>query len=51
MTIELLLADIEILKTYLQLKFRQGDWHGVSDAANDIRDLVAKVELLKEQTE
>lgn len=35
---------IKIMKKYLLLKFREGDWHGVSDAANDIRELLAKGE-------
>lgn len=35
--------DIEIMKAYLLLKFRLGDWHGVSDAANDIREMIGKM--------
>lgn len=31
----------EIMIEYLLLKVRQGDWHGVSDAANDIREMEA----------
>jgi hypothetical protein len=37
---EQLQRDIEIMKSYLLLKLRHGDWHGVSDAANDIREMV-----------
>lgn len=33
--------DKEIMIEYLLLKVRQGDWHGVSDAANDIREMQA----------
>jgi DUF438 domain-containing protein len=33
--------DKEIMIQYLLLKVRQGDWHGVSDAANDIREIEA----------
>lgn len=32
----------EILITYLLLKIEQRDWHGVSDAANDLRVLEAE---------
>ena len=31
----------EIMIEYLLLKVRQADWHGVSDAANDIREMEA----------
>jgi hypothetical protein len=34
--------DIEIMIQYMQMKIRQRDWHGVSDAANDIREMEAK---------
>lgn len=33
---------------YLRLKLEQEDWHGVADAAMDIRELVAKLELLED---
>lgn len=33
---------IETLVAYLKLKVEQRDWHGVSDAANDIRVLEGK---------
>lgn len=32
----------EILVAYLKLKVQEGDWHGVSDAACDLRELEAK---------
>jgi hypothetical protein len=32
----------ETLIAYLKLKTEQGDWHGVSDAANDLRVLEAE---------
>jgi hypothetical protein len=32
---------------YLQLKVTQADWHGVADAAMDIRELQAKIDTLK----
>jgi hypothetical protein len=33
------------LMTYLLAKFLQRDWHGVSDAANDLRVLEAQIQL------
>lgn len=33
----------EILVAYLQAKVTEGDWHAVSDAANDLRVLEARV--------
>lgn len=33
---------------YLKLKVEQHDFHGVSDAANDIREVEAKIAVLKE---
>lgn len=40
MTIEM---QISTLKTYLLAKFEVADWHGVSDAANDLRVLEAQL--------
>ena len=34
--------SIQIMKDYLLLKFDLGDWHGVSDAAMDIREMEAR---------
>jgi hypothetical protein len=36
------MSDIEVMIAYLQLKIRQRDWHGVADAANDIRVMEAE---------
>jgi hypothetical protein len=36
------MTDKEIMVEYLLLKVRQEDWHGVSDAAVDIREMEAK---------
>lgn len=33
---------IEIMLAYLKLKIENEDWHGVADAAMDIRDLEAE---------
>lgn len=35
-------ADREILIEYMKMKTRREDWHGVSDAANDLRELDAE---------
>jgi hypothetical protein len=40
--LELLKEDIETMKAYLLLKFREQDWHAVSDAANDLREMEIK---------
>jgi hypothetical protein len=37
-----LTTDKEIMLQYLLLKVRQEDWHGVADAAMDIREMEAK---------
>ena len=34
---------------YLLMKVEQADWHGVSDAANDLRELEAKFPALKNE--
>lgn len=36
-----------ILVKYLWAKVQEGDWHAVSDAANDLRVLEAKMECFK----
>lgn len=33
---------------YLLLKVEERDWHGVADAAMDLREMEAKLELLEE---
>jgi hypothetical protein len=37
----------EGMVSYLKLKLSQEDWHGVADAAMDIREIEAKLQLLK----
>ncbi len=39
----------KIYVDYLIMKVQQSDWHGVSDAANDIRELEALHPELKNQ--
>lgn len=36
------------LVEYLKLKVEQEDWHGCADAAMDIREVEAKIAVLKE---
>lgn len=36
------MTDREIMIAYLLLKTKQEDWHGVSDAANDLREMEAR---------
>ena len=35
-------AAEEVMIDYLLLKVQQKDWHGVSDAANDLREMDAR---------
>jgi hypothetical protein len=37
-------AAEEIMIDYLLLKVQQKDWHGVSDAANDLREMNVRKE-------
>ena len=39
------------MKEYLQLRFTMSDWHGVMDAAADIRELEAQIKVLTEYAE
>ena len=36
------------MKDYIQMRLDMEDWHGVQDAASDIREILAKMEMLKE---
>jgi len=45
-TREILEEQIQELISYMKLKIKQRDWHGCADAANDIRELEAKKDLL-----
>lgn len=38
-----------VLREYLMVCVERGDWHGVSDAANDLRELEAAYPVLKEK--
>jgi hypothetical protein len=40
--------NIKDLTEYLILKVKVKDWHAVADAAMDIREIEAKIKVLKE---
>ena len=44
-----LTAEVVGMKQYLLLKYSQGDWHGVMDAAADLRELEAELKGLNFQ--
>jgi hypothetical protein len=39
--------DRDILIAYLEQQMREQDWHGVQDAASDLRDLDVEMETLR----
>lgn len=47
-TIESLTKQLERMKSYLLLKYEVSDWHGVADAAMDIREIEAKMSVIKD---
>ncbi len=42
-----LLESMEIMRTYLLLKLRESDFHGIADAAMDMRDIDAELKGLR----
>ena len=46
-TTDQLEQQIGVLVDYIRLKIEQADWHGVSDAANDIRVIEAQIKVLE----
>lgn len=38
-----LLHRIEVMKDYMHIKILEDDFHGVADAANDIREMKSKL--------
>lgn len=42
-----LIFQINSLTSYMQTKIEARDWHAVADAAMDIRELEAKIEVYK----
>lgn len=46
--IEFLIHSKSVMISYLRTKMDEHDWHGVCDAANDIRVIEAKLEVLSQ---
>jgi len=46
--LEILLRQKKSMVEYLLLKVEQEDWHGIADAAMDIREIVAKISMLED---
>lgn len=44
---EALDADLLLMKEYLQMCVRKEDWHGVMDASADLREILAKLSVLR----
>ena len=40
--------ELSLMEKYLDLKRTQRDWHGVADAAMDIRELEAQLRILRQ---
>jgi hypothetical protein len=49
MSIEKLTQSIEIMEQYLRVRLEMRDWHGVMDAAADLRELEAMLRVLQTQ--
>lgn len=47
-TQQTLQEKLALMEEYLKLKMRERDWHGVADAAMDIREIEAQLKLLRE---
>lgn len=45
-TLATLRTEVDLMERYLQLRLRLRDWHGVMDAAADIRELEAMISCL-----
>lgn len=50
MTIEDLVAQHATLVAYLKSKVAIADWHAVSDSAVDLREIEARLEVLRDVT-
>lgn len=44
-------TQIAVMEDYAQMKLDQKDWHGLADAANDLRVLETKLEMLEANPE
>jgi hypothetical protein len=45
---QILKDKLAMMEKYLKLKTKERDWHGVADAAMDIREIEAQLKILKE---
>jgi hypothetical protein len=48
---EELQRSLKIMEVYLALRLSMRDWHGVMDAAADIREIESKIATIKELME
>lgn len=39
--------QMALMEKYAEMKLATGDWHGLSDAANDLRELEAKLQMIE----
>ena len=39
---------LNVMKIYLDMKREEEEWHGIEDAASDIRDIEAQIYVLEE---
>lgn len=46
---EKLLIRKQLMIEYLRLKLEEQDWHGVCDAANDLRELEVEIKCHKDE--
>jgi hypothetical protein len=46
-TTDQLQQQIGVLVDYIRLKIEQADWHGIADAANDIRVIEAQIKVIE----
>jgi hypothetical protein len=46
-TLDELKEQIAIMEKYVLMKALSRDWHGTSDAANDLRELEAQLRMLE----
>lgn len=47
----ILKSRIKVMERYLRVRMAMRDWHGVMDAAADLRELEAKLQVLQELKE
>ena len=50
-TIAELVEQKEAMVSYLLSKVKSGDWHAVQDAASDIREILAKLDILTQRAQ